>query len=321
MTAGSVVESQTTSRVLMVRPADFASNPETAPSNQFQRQPGAPVDLREAHHAGQEFAALRAALDTAGVHIEVFDDTPDPVTPDAVFPNNWISTHRDGTVVLYPMLADNRRLERRMDIVEALATARGYVVREVIDLSHHERAGHFLESTGSMVLDRPRRIAYACLSPRTSLDALGDFAQRLDYEVVAFDAVDRTGAPIYHTNVMMTIGTDFAIICSEAIREQEKRAAVLAQLRAAGHDIIDIRYAQMEAFAGNQLELKSVAGGRVLALSERALISLDSEQRSMLEGGATLVAVPIPHIEDSAGGSIRCMLAEIHLPLRVPGQF
>jgi len=244
----------------------------------------------------------------------VVDDTHEPHTPDSIFPNNWVSFHGDGRVVLYPMEAENRRTERRMDIIERLDEDPRYVVSEVIDLSHHEADGHFLEGTGSMVLDRINHVAYACLSSRTQLDPLGDFAQRLEYEVVAFDAVDRSGVPIYHTNVLMNIGETLAVICDEAIPRDDQREAVLQRLRASGRNIVSLSYDQLDAFAGNMLELRKEDGGRLIAMSQQSYDSLSRDQLAALQDNGEVLAVPIDTIEASAGGSVRCMLAEVHLP-------
>lgn len=201
-----------------------------------------------------------------------------------------------------------------MDIVEKLDSELGYLIREIVDLSHHEQAGAYLEGTGSMVLDRVNRVAYACLSSRTQLDALGDFAQRMDYEVVTFDAVDRDGVAIYHTNVLMNVGEKLAVICDEAISREEQRSAVLQRLRDTGHEIISLSYDQLDAFAGNMLELRTKNSEQLVAMSQRAFDSLTIEQRSRLEQNGKVIAVAIDTIEASAGGSVRCMLAEIHLP-------
>lgn len=311
MTMGT--ESQLASRVLMIRPARFQSNPQTADSNAFQTEPDAtPAEQQRAALA--EFEGLVAALRDAGIEVLVFDDTNEPHTPDSVFPNNWVSFHRDGTVVLYPMEAENRRRERRLDIIDRLAAELGFQVREVVDLSHHEADGHFLEGTGSMVLDRVNRIAYACLSSRTHLDVLGEFAQRMDYDVVAFEAVDRDGVPIYHTNVLMNVGEDLAVICAAAITRDDQRKAVLERLASTGHQVIRLDFDQLEAFAGNMLELHAADGMPVVAMSRRAWNSLSDEQREQFEANGRVVTAPIDNIEDSAGGSVRCMLAEIHLP-------
>lgn len=306
-------ESQLASTVLMIRPVRFHSNPLTAASNRFQGRTTLTGDEQQ-QAALNEFNDLAAALQRAGIEVIVIDDTEEPPTPDAIFPNNWISLHADGTVVLYPMEALNRRTERRQDIVDALASTHGFSVRRVIDLSHHENEGHYLEGTGSMVLDRVNRVAYACLSSRTHLGALGDFAQQLDYDLVAFDAVDRNGAPIYHTNVLMNIGEEVTVICLAAIASEEQRVAVQRSLSGSGHKVIGLSYDQLDAFAGNMLELRSRNGDRVLAMSEQARNSLTAEQLAVIEAGATIVSAPIDRIEASAGGSVRCMLAEVHLP-------
>ena len=298
---------------MMIRPVRFESNPLTAASNRFQGSNDAPAAEQQAH-ALEEFEGLVTALRDAGIDVIDIDDAPEPHTPDSIFPNNWISMHADGRVVLYPMEAENRRTERRMDIVDHLDKRAGRVVTEVIDLSGHEADGHFLEGTGSMVLDRSNRVAYACISSRTHLDPLGDFAQRMGYEVVAFEAVDSDGVPIYHTNVLMSVGEALALICDEAIPREDQRKAVLARLRETGHEVISLSYAQLHAFAGNMLELRNSRGERVLAMSRQAFDSLDTEQRAALEANGRIVSAAVDTIESSAGGSVRCMLAEVHLP-------
>ena len=299
----------------MIRPTRFESNPLTAESNRFQGR--TLVTPAEQHVAAlSEFADLVVALRDHGIDVIVIDDTDEPHTPDSIFPNNWVSFHADGRVVLYPMEAENRRTERRADIVETLGAEYKFHVSELVDLSHHEADGHYLEGTGSMVLDRVNRNAYACLSTRTQLDALGDFAQRMDYEVLAFAAVDRDGVPIYHTNVLMNIGEQLAVICDEAISNSDQREAVLERLGATGHRVVSLSYDQLDAFAGNMLELRSVAGERIIAMSQQALESLDDSQLATLQANGKILSVPIDNIESSAGGSVRCMLAEIHLPHR-----
>tara|TARA_R110002096_G_scaffold128768_1_gene277093 strand:- start:12960 stop:13895 length:936 start_codon:yes stop_codon:yes gene_type:complete len=306
-------ESQLASAVLMIRPARFESNPMTAASNRFQGRNDAAPEEQHAI-ALREFDALVDALRAAGIDVVVVQDTLEPHTPDSIFPNNWVSFHGDGRVVLYPMEAPNRRTERRPDIIEMLDNELGFHVSEVVDLSAHEANEHYLEGTGSMVLDRANRIAYACLSSRTQMDPLGDFAQRMDYDVVAFDAVDRNGVRIYHTNVLMNIGEAVAVICSEAIPDDAQREAVLARLKNSGHDILDLNYDQLDAFAGNMLELRAKSGERLVAMSSQAWNSLSSAQQEVLRANGKVVHSPIENIESSAGGSVRCMLAEIHLP-------
>lgn len=296
----------------MIRPVRFESNPLTAESNRFQGKSRESPDAQQAL-ALKEFDGLVAALRNAGIDVVVVEDTPNPHTPDSIFPNNWISLHADGRVVLYPMEARNRRTERRTDIIEHLNNDLGLLVTEVVDLTQHEDAGHYLEGTGSMVLDRANRVAYACLSSRTHFDPLGDFAQRMNYDVVAFDAVDADGMPIYHTNVLMNVGEQLAVICDMAIPREDQREAVLTQLRDSGHEVISLSYEQLEAFAGNMLELRNEQGERVIAMSQRAYDSLNEEQLGKLRVNGKIVSVPIDTIEMSAGGSVRCMLAEVHL--------
>jgi len=307
-------ESQLTSTVLMIRPTRFQQNPLTARTNAFMEDVSAPP-VEQQEHALDQFTGLVAALEANGIYVIVVDDTREPHTPDSVFPNNWLTTHADGRVVLYPMEATNRRTERRLDILDVLHDEHGFRVGEVVDLSGHEQEGHFLEGTGSLVLDRVHHVAYACLSSRTHLNPLGDFAQQLGYDVVAFEATDRDGIPIYHTNVMMSVGEELAIICSKSIRDPEQREAVLSRLESSGRRILEIDFDQLECFAGNMLELRAADGVRVLAMSKQAAESLTAEQRAGLEPNGRLVIADISDIEASAGGSVRCMLAEIHLPL------
>ncbi len=310
-----MIELQSANQVLMIRPARFAGNVETVASNRFQNlAPQQTVDEIQAR-ALAEFTQLVSVLRAAGVTVHVLDDTSEPYTPDAIFPNNWLSLHADGTAVLYPMLAPSRRLERRMDVLQHLSE-QGLRISQTIDLTAHEQRDKFLEGTGSLVLDRVHRFAYACLSPRTDLDVLGEFAQRLDYELVTFDAADADGVPIYHTNVLMCVGTRFAVLCTEVIAAHEQ-AAVLQSLRSTGHEVIEIGAAQMQAFAGNMLELRTESGGLCVAMSQRAHDALTDTQRQQLQALAgPLVVSPIPTIERLGGGSVRCMLAEVFLPQR-----
>ena len=306
-------ESQLASAVLMIRPARFESNPHTAESNKFQGKNLSSPEQQQ-RDAEKEFDGLRKVLESNGIQVIQIDDTDEPHTPDSIFPNNWVSFHADGTVVLYPMEAPNRRTERRADIIDALSGEHGFQIREILDLSTHEDQGQYLEGTGSLVLDRVNRVAYACLSSRTHLDTLGDFAQRMDYKVVAFDAVDSDGAPIYHTNVLMNVGEELAVICDEAIPRQDQRKAVMQSLSDSGHDVVSLSFEQMEAFAGNMLELRSDSGERLVAMSEQARRSLNESQLERIESSAKIISAAIDNIESSAGGSVRCMLAEIHLP-------
>lgn len=319
-------EPQTARAVLMVRPAQFHANDETAGSNFFQR---AAEGTGAARRAQQEFDALALALAHAGVRVHQFAGQRTVALPDEVFPNNWLSLHADGTVVLYPLLAPIRRRERRHDIVAALGnrsvgcstaaiparvgTSCGYRIDRVVDLTHLEARGEYLEGTGSLVLDRTRRVAYACLSPRTHSNALAEFSRALGYEVVSFHAVDASGRPIYHTNVMLSVGTRFAALCAGAIVDVTQRHAVVERLEASGREIIDLTQAELEGFAANLLELDG-AHGPVIALSAAALGSLAAAKRRALERHGALVAVDVATIERIGGGSVRCMLAEVALP-------
>jgi hypothetical protein len=308
-------EPQCARAVLMVRPANFGFNPQTAPSNAFQQAP----EQRgggETRQALLEFDALAEALQRAGVAVLIAEDTPQPPKPDAVFPNNWVSFHSDGTVALYPMLAPNRRWERREDILEQVVREGRFRVSRTVDLTHREAEGKFLEGTGSVVLDRAHRVAYASLSPRTDLDVLGEFAQLLDYELTTFEGRDAAAQAVYHTNVIMAIGARFAVVCGQAIPEPRHRDAVFNRLRTAGHAIVDISLRQMQDFAANLLEL-APAAGPVIALSTTAWRSLEPAQRRVLESHASPIPVSIPTIERIGGGGVRCMLAELHLPKRL----
>ncbi len=294
----------------MIRPARFGANPETADSNRFQ-QAGASPDAPAA--ARREFDGLVARLRAAGVEVQVAEDAPDPPRPDACFPNNWVSFHADGTVVLYPMMAPSRRLERRGEPLAQLRAA-GFGIDRTVDLSHWESAGEFLEGTGSLVLDRCHRIAYACRSPRTTPRALADFADRLGYRVVAFDALGPDGQPAYHTNVLMAIGEGFAVVCADAIVQPAERATVLRELGQAGHRPVEIGIEAMHGFAGNLLALRAADGSQVIAMSDQAWASLAPGAQRALERHGRIVTAPIPTIERHGGGSVRCMIAEVFLP-------
>jgi hypothetical protein len=313
--AHSGQEPQSARAVLMVRPASFGFKVETAASNAFQQ---ALPSIDSAVHtlALNEFDGLAQALQKAGVEVLIASDSDQPHKPDAIFPNNWVSFHFDGTVALYPMLAANRRAERREEILAQVVHEGQFRVTRTVDLTHREAEGKFLEGTGSVVLDRVNRVAYASLSARTDLDVLGEFAQLLDYELVTFETRDVGAQPVYHTNVVMAIGSGFAVVCGAAIAQPLHRGAVFSKLRAAGHDIVDITPAQMRNFAGNLLEL-AAAGGPLIALSTTAWGSLQTAQRRILESHATVAPLAIPTIEQVGGGGVRCMLAELHLPKRL----
>lgn len=306
------MEPQSASAVLLVRPACFGFNAEAAASNVFSH---ASADPEFASKAAAEFDELEKQLRDAGVDVIRLDDSPSPPKPDAVFPNNWFSTHADGTLVIYPMATAPRRLERRVDDLRTLLARHGFEVTRVVDLTEHERNGHFLEGTGSLVLDRPRRCGYASLSPRTSPEVIAEFDRRLGYSTFAFDARDPGGRPIYHTNVLFSLGTEFAVVCAEAV-VPEHRQALLAEIEKSGRAIIELSFAQLRRFGCNLLELRSRTGETVIALSQKALANLKREQLRALERFGNPVSADIPTIEAVGGGSVRCMIAEIHLPRR-----
>jgi hypothetical protein len=295
----------------MIRPAHFGSNAETASSNFFQHSSAGLGDV--ALRAQREFDTLALALEEAGVRVHRFEGQRDAELPDEVFPNNWLSLHADGTAVLYPLLAPNRRRERRNDVLTALER-HGYRIDRVVDLSALETRGEYLEGTGSLVLDRAQHVAYACLSPRTHFMALAEFGRALDYEVVAFHAVDGAGRPIYHTNVLLSVGARFAALCTGAIRDRDERRLVCSRLEQSGHELIELGTDELESFAGNLLEL--TGHGNVIALSAAALAALAAPTRRALERHGRLVAANVATIERVGGGSVRCMLAEVALPLQ-----
>ncbi|HVC36922.1 MAG TPA: arginine deiminase-related protein [Gammaproteobacteria bacterium] len=307
----ATAEPQIANAVLMIRPARFTMNAETAASNTFQRSNFEVNDPQPL--AVQEFDVLVMTLRKLGVTVEVFEDTPEPWTPDAVFPGNWVSFHADGSVYLYPMRAQNRRWERRPDIIDALHKQRGYQVAHIEDLSGAELEGRYLEGTGSLVLDRPHRVAYACLSPRTDIKLLREWAAKLEYELIAFHAVDSSGKPIYHTDVMMSMGDRFTIFCVASISEVSERRRIQQRLEQTGHEIIPITAHQMGEFAGNVLQLGTRYGGSVLAMSMRAERCLTPTQRGIIKKYTRIASSPVNTIENCAGGSVRCMLAEIFL--------
>lgn len=304
--------------VLMIRPAAFDYNPQTAVTNSMQQRPGGSGAHACNDVACAEFQHMVNALRSEGVTVCVADDTPEPPKPDAVFPNNWVSFHADGTVVLYPMHAENRRLERRFDVVEQAAAQSGFRITRVLDLSAHEIEGRCLEGTGSLVLDHANRVAYASVSPRTHPAVVEEWARELGYTAEIFQAVDRAGAPIYHTNVLMCIGERFAVVGSGMIRADD-RSSVLERLRASGREVIELSPEQVEHFAGNMLELatwdEALGDCRVLVMSASARNSLSAEQFARVSGCTdSVIAAPVPTIERLSGGSVRCMLAEIFLP-------
>jgi hypothetical protein len=297
-----------THQVILIRPVRFGFNPQTAESNAFQNPAckELPPEERQAR-ALREFSAVTETLTEADLDVLIFDDTPEPYTPDSIFPNNWFSTHPDGTLCLYPMLAENRRDERRSEIVATLQNK--FDVSQTIDLSAFENDGKFLEGTGSLVLDHKNRMAYACLSERTNEELLKLWAKKMDFEIIFFSASNSEGA-IYHTNVLMCVGDDFAIVCLESAKDIGEREKLRDSLTGTGKKIIEISLRQMDNFAGNMLLLSNKAGKNILIMSQSAHDSLDPEQVEALSEYARLISVKIPTIELCGGGSVRCMIAE-----------
>lgn len=303
---------QTTNTVLMIRPARFAFNPDTALNNRFQK-PVLDADAAQ-QKALEEFDGYVDTLRQHGVDVLVVQDTPAPHTPDSIFPNNWWSSHADGSLVLYPMEGQNRRLERDKGVLRALEER--FAVHTTIDLSPLEQQNIFLEGTGSMVLDREHRISYACHSGRTHCEALRQFAEQLDYRLCVFHAVDRHQAPIYHSNVMMSVGRALSVVCLDALPDAGERRALEHSLRDTGKDILALDFDQLEGFAGNMLEVHDKQGQPLLVMSRSAWSALRPEQRRQAERHSHPLVVNIDHIERIGGGSARCMLAEVHLPVR-----
>jgi hypothetical protein len=301
---------QTTSTILMIRPVNFVFNEQTAESNAFQNRYAGQQRVQD--KALQEFDRFVNILRENGVEVIVIDDTAEPHTPDSIFPNNWVSFHNDGTVFLYPMMAENRRLERREDVIMQLEDE--FKVKHVIDLSHFEHENEFLEGTGSMVLDRENKIAYACLSPRTNKTVLEAFCKDSGYKSVLFHAVDQNGMEIYHTNVLMCIGSSYAVICLDSIKDEAEKQNVINSLQSTQKQIIAISFEQMNHFAGNMLEVQNKSGESLLVMSKSAWESLNYEQRTILSSFSKPIYSDISTIENNGGGSARCMMAEVHLP-------
>lgn len=292
----------------MIRPVDFKFNEQTAGNNKFQQ---ATTQENVQAQALKEFDDFVSLLRTNEVEVTVIDDTLNPETPDSVFPNNWVSFHDDGQVFLYPMFSENRRLERRDDILFKLNE--NFMIDHVTDLSFYEENSVYLEGTGSMVLDRENKTAYACLSVRTDEKILADFCERSGYSPVTFHATDAEGFPIYHTNVMMCIGNSFAVVCLESVPDEEEKEKILSGLSSDEHEIIEISLDQMNHFAGNMLQIKNNSGDPLLVMSEQAYLSLKASQIERLEKYSHIIYSPLYTIEKNGGGSARCMLAEIHL--------
>ncbi|UII29922.1 arginine deiminase-related protein [Fulvivirga ulvae] len=305
--------------ILMIRPVNFRYNEETAVNNYYQRVIDNlhPQDAQQ--RAQQEFDELVKQLRERQVNVIVIDDTAAPDTPDSIFPNNWISFHDDGRVGLYPMYAHNRRLERRDEILATLENRYHLKISGIEDFSFHEEENKFLEGTGSMILDRPNRLVYAALSLRTNQEVLGEFCKKFGYEPVTFKAyqtVEGQRMPIYHTNVMMCVADEFAIICDASIDDAKEKKEVLSSLKKTGKEIIPIEEAQKYHFAGNMLQVTSITGQKYLVMSSAAYSVLRAEQKDAIEKHCPIIHSSLDTIEALGGGSARCMMAEVFLPVQ-----
>jgi hypothetical protein len=308
---------QTTSHLLMIRPVNFGFNAETAVNNAFQVAGVAGVagtEERVQEKALAEFEAFVRVLRANGVDVTVIDDLPSPHTPDSIFPNNWVSFHNNGTVCLYPMYAENRRAERREDIL--LEINKRFRIGRTLDLTFYEKEGRFLEGTGSMVLDRDKKFAYTCLSPRTDKKILLRFCEWMGYNPITFTAVGANKQPIYHTNVMMTVGDKYIVLCLESLPLQEEKDWLINTIKKSGKEPVLITIEQMNHFAGNMLQVHDAKNEKLLVMSSRAHASLTPAQITTLTQYNRIIHSPLTTIETNGGGSARCMMAEIHLPLR-----
>lgn len=300
--------SQAPSSILMVRPASFGSNPETADTNAFQNNESI-SQMEVGKRAVEEFDRMVDKLRAYDIEVTVIEDTVTPVKPDSVFPNNWISFHEDGTVILYPMMAENRRLERSLPALEFVKSK--FHVDNIFDFSESEQKNQFLEGTGSIVFDYQNKIAYACRSARTHESIFKDVCSKIGFRPVLFDAVDETGLPIYHTNVLMCVGTHFAVLCLDAIKNDDDQETILSLMAETNHKVVAISFEQLRSFAGNMIEVKTHSGESVVLLSEQAFNSLLPGQIDAISKQADLLPLSINTIEQYGGGSVRCMVAGI----------
>jgi len=307
---------QTTNSILMIRPVAFRMNEQTAVNNYYQKVLDGLSKETVNAKAQEEFDAFVNKLRTVGVQVTVVEDSLDPDTPDSIFPNNWISFHESGDVVLYPMFAENRREERREDVLDLLEE-QGFVINEIMDYTSAEADGFFLEGTGSLLLDRENGKAYCALSPRADEELFIEFCEDFEYSPVIFEAFQTVAGErklIYHTNVMMCIGTTFAVICADCIDDKKERKMVLDSLRGDEKEIILITEDQVNSFAGNMLEVKGTDDRRYLVMSSAAHKCLTKKQIAQLEEHVTILSSSLDTIEACGGGSARCMMAEVFLP-------
>ncbi len=292
----------------MIRPAAFGYNEETAANNHFQSADGKD-DSDISQKAISEFDAMAEKLQSSGINVMVVDDTKEPVKPDAVFPNNWFSTHENGVIITYSLYSAKRRQEVREDIIKQLEEKYQYKKRYTFD--HYSEEGLHLEGTGSMIFDRPNRIAYACLSPRTRIELLSKFGILMNYQPVYFTATDQDGNEIYHTNVMMSVGEKLAIVCLDSIADEQEKSSLIRSLQNTEKEILEISFDQMNQFAGNMLELRNDMGETFLVMSTTAHNALNKKQIELIEKYDKILHFEIPTIEKYGGGSVRCMIAEI----------
>lgn len=305
-----ILQMQNATQILMVRPAAFGYNKETAQSNGFQNNKGGDAALIQ-QQATEEFDNMVDILQRNGIAIHIEHDKAEPVKPDAIFPNNWIGFHPGGRVVLYPMLAQNRRWERRAAIIQDLEKEHGYKINELVDFTHLEKDGMFLEGTGSVVFDHENQMAYCSISPRSDARAFALLCKALGYEGLEFESFDGKGKPIYHTNVMLSIGSKWVVVCLDAITNHQQVGKLLQSLIWTGKEIIKVTIAQMEAFCCNVLELKDADGRLVVVMSKTAYNAFTPDQLDVFEASGKIIAVDIPTIEQYGGGGVRCMIAEI----------
>ncbi len=309
---------QITDTVFMVRPTQFRLNEQTAVNNYYQdTDADERIKNSTANEKAQaEFDAFATALKDAGINVIIFNDDDEHDTPDSIFPNNWISTHENGDVALYPMFAVNRRLERRPEVLDQLEKD-GFYIENIIDYTGAEDQDVFLEGTGSLLLDRVNRKAYCCLSPRAHEELFIEFCEDFEFTPVVFTAyqsVDGERLPIYHTNVMMALGENYAVICLDSIDDKSERKNVLKHLKDDGKEVITITEAQVNAFAGNMMQVHNASGDRILVMSDQAYQSLTSDQIKKLKAYNQILHPSIEMIETLGGGSVRCMMAEVFLP-------
>jgi len=307
-----ILEKQYTNNIMMIRPAAFQFNEQTAVTNAFQTSDNMGNSEEVNIQALREFDNFVLKLKEVGVNVIVMHDTPNPIKPDAVFPNNWISFHGNGTLITYPMATANRRIERREDIITSLGLL--FDIKHRYSFEASEEEGEFLEGTGSMILDRPNKIVYACLSPRTSIFLLDRFCLLMGYKLVSFFSTDANGKEIYHTNVMMAIADRYAVVCLESIKDEDKREEVRLSLESSGKEVIEITFNQVLNFAGNMLQVEGSLGQRILVMSQQAYDSLREDQINKIKQYDSILPIPIDTIEKYGGGSVRCMMAEVFLP-------